>query len=132
MDNGQRKGENEMSEWRGNCDKLRVLSRVGLGLQTRSILTNISFVARINLKEKTYKIGDLKSLTFKFLSLDFYHCSLLILDKKAFLLSQKPLNLRHILSFLSGSLYFVSGIISGVVVGNFWSVKETFLRWSAV
>lgn len=43
-----------MSECRGYCDKLRVLSRVGLGVQTR---LNTSFIARINLKEKTQNWG---------------------------------------------------------------------------
>lgn len=57
-----------MSEWRGNCDKLRVLSRVGLGVQTRSLLTNTSFVARINLKEKHTKLG-IRSLSL----LNFSH-----------------------------------------------------------
>lgn len=55
-----------MSGCRGHCDKFRVLSRVGLGVQTRLILTNASFKAPVNLKEKTYRIGGLRSLVFIF------------------------------------------------------------------
>lgn len=47
MDDWQRKGENEMSECRGHCDKY-----TGLGVQTRLISTSTSFIVWINLKEK--------------------------------------------------------------------------------
>lgn len=49
------------------------------------------------------------------------------MDKGSFLISLKPLNLKHTLSLLCGSsLYFVVEIIPRVIIDNLWSVKDLF------
>lgn len=55
-----------MSECRGHCDKFRVLSRVGLRVQTKLISTSTSFIAQISLKN-TQNLE--REVSFGFLSL---------------------------------------------------------------
>lgn len=62
-----------MSECRGHCDKFRVLSRVGLGVQTKLISTSTSFIARISLKN-TQNLEREVSYFWLYLII-VYHCS---------------------------------------------------------
>lgn len=69
--NGQQ--ANRRREWNVRMQRALitlVLSRVGLGVQTRLISTSTSFIAQINWKENIYRIGNVRSFAFNFPSLE--------------------------------------------------------------